>query len=162
MDMPNNPRFAADVMLGSLAKWLRIMGYDTLYFRLIDDNELVRIAKQENRMLLTRDMGICRSKKAGDCLLIRSQDTVEQIKEVFKALGARSGKVISAQRCVFCNGELLLVERSAIFAEVPEYVLWNAKAFLKCGDCGKVYWEGSHRIMIDAVIAAINKDMEAR
>jgi uncharacterized protein with PIN domain len=160
--MPDKPRFIADVMLGSLAKWLRIVGFDTLYFRVIDDNELVRRAKQEDRMLLTRDMGICNSKKAGECLFIRSQDTVEQIKEVLNALGAQLGKVISLQRCASCNGELLPVERGVVFGEVPEYVFWNTGAFLKCGDCGKVYWEGSHKIMIDTIIAAIKKDMEAR
>jgi uncharacterized protein with PIN domain len=159
--MSDKPRFVADVMLGSLAKWLRILGFDTLYFRVIDDNELVKITKQEDRILLTRDLGISSSKKAGQCLLIRSQDTMEQIREVLKALGTQPGKIISPQRCVSCNGELLPVGRSAVFEEVPEYVFWNAGAFLKCGDCGKVYWEGSHKIVIDAVIAALNKDMEA-
>jgi len=160
--MPDNPIFLADVMLGSLAKWLRIMGFDTLYFRMIDDNELVRVAKQEGRLLLTRDAGICKSKKAGECLLIRSQETMEQIKEVLKALDVQPNKLILTQRCASCNGGLLPVERRVVFGEVPEYVFWNAGAFLKCGDCGKVYWEGSHKIMIDAVIAAVNKDMEAR
>ena len=160
--MPDKPSFLADVMLGSLAKWLRLMGFDTLYFRVIDDNELVRVAKQQGRLLLTRDAAICKSKKAGQCLLIRSQETLEQIREVLKALDIQPAKVISAQRCASCNGELLPAGRSAVLEEVPEYVFWNAGAFLKCGDCGKVYWEGSHRIMIDAVIAAIDKDMEAR
>jgi uncharacterized protein with PIN domain len=159
--MPDTPRFVADVMLGSLAKWLRIMGFDTLYFRVIDDNELVKVAKQQGRMLLTRDIGICISKKTGQCLFIRSQDTMEQIREVLKALGTQPDKIISPQRCASCNGELLPVERNAVFGEVPEYVFWNARSFLKCGDCGKVYWEGSHKIVIDAVIAALNKDMEA-
>ena len=159
--MTDNPSFAADVMLGSLAKWLRIMGFDTLYFRVIDDNELIRVTKQQGRMLLTRDMGIYNSKKAGQCLLIRSQDTIEQIREVLKALGTQPGKIISPQRCASCNGGLLPVERSAVFGEVPEYVFWNTGAFLKCGDCGKVYWEGSHKIVIDALIAALNKDVEA-
>jgi uncharacterized protein with PIN domain len=159
--MSDKPRFVADVMLGSLAKWLRIMGFNTLYFRVIDDNELVKIAKQEDRILLTRDLGISSSKKAGQCILIRSQDTMEQLREVLKSLGSQPYKVISPQRCASCNGELLPAERSAIFGEVPEYVFWNSGDFLKCGDCGKVYWDGSHKIVIDAVIAAINKDMEA-
>jgi uncharacterized protein with PIN domain len=116
---PDKPRFVADVMLGSLAKWLRIMGFDTLYFRVINDNELVRIAKQQGRMLLTRDTGIYNSKKSGECHLIRSQNTMEQIREVLKALSAQPGKIISSQRCASCNGELLPVERSSIFGEVP-------------------------------------------
>jgi uncharacterized protein len=159
--MSDKPRFVVDVMLGSLAKWLRIMGFNTLYFRVIDDNELVKISKQEDRILLTRDLGISGSKKAGQCLLIRSQDTMEQLREVLKSLGSQPYKVISPQRCASCNGELLPAERSAIFGEVPEYVFWNSGAFFKCGDCGKVYWDGSHKVVIDAVIAAINKDMEA-
>jgi len=148
-------------MLGSLAKWLRIMGFDTLYFRNIEDNELVRIAKQEGRILLTRDGGICGSKKAGDCLLIRSQDTVSQIKEVLTSLEIRPSVGEVSHRCVSCNGALLPVRRDDVFGEVPEYVCRNSPAFLKCGQCGKVYWEGSHKKMMDAVIAALTKDGEA-
>jgi uncharacterized protein len=157
----DDPRFAVDAMLGSLAKWLRIIGFDTLYFREIDDNELVRVAKQEGRILLTRDSGICRSKKTGTCLLVRSEDTISQIREVLMSLGIRPGADVRSQRCASCNGELLPVDRGAVFGDVPEYVFRSYGAFVKCGQCGKVYWEGSHKKMINAIMAAMTKDTEA-
>ena len=96
------PRFIADVMLGSLARWLRILGFDTIYFRAIDDNELIKIARQQERTLLTRDTGIARrpsiklkggtgesanrSKVGPDVILIHSNSTLEQLKEVLYRL----------------------------------------------------------------------------
>lgn len=160
--MDPRPRFIADAMLGSLAKWLRIMGFDTLYYRVIDDNELVRTAKQEGRILITRDTGICRSKKAGKCLLIHTENTKEQLREVMKVIGIQPEMISSSQRCAICNGELISAERSSVSGDTPEHVFRHASAFLKCGECGKVYWEGSHKRMIDGVIAAIKKEMEAR
>src|SRR5208283_689191 len=95
------PRFVADVMLGSLARWLRILGFDTIYFRVIDDNELIKIALQQERILLTRDTGIARRnlkkknrgtgesenrRKIGpDVVLIHSNNTLEQLREALYA-----------------------------------------------------------------------------
>src|SRR5208283_3454313 len=80
------PCFVADVMLGRLAKWLRILGFDTLYFRAIDDNELIKIACRQERVLLTRNTGIARRRQVQTLLLIHSNDTFEQLNEVISAL----------------------------------------------------------------------------
>ncbi len=153
------PRFIADAMLGSLARWLRITGFDTLYFRVIRDSELVRIAKQEGRILLSKDNALCRSKKSGECLLIQSDKTVEQLKEVMKACHIVPDQIQAFKRCTLCNGNLFSAQRNAISAVVPDYVLQHMSAFVKCEECGKVYWEGSHKMIIDAAIAAILKDI---
>ena len=157
--MIDKPRFIADAMLGSLAKWLRIMGFDTLYYRVIEDRELVRIAKQEGRTILSKDNALCQSKKTGVSLLIQSDKTVEQLKEVMNACHIVPDLIRTNMRCALCNGKLLPAERSVVSTEVPDYILQSMNAFLKCGECGKVYWEGSHKKIIDAVIAAIMKDM---
>lgn len=152
------PRFIADAMLGSLAKWLRIMGFDTLYFRVIEDSELVRIAKQEGRILLSKDNALCRNRKTGESLLIRSDNTMEQLREVLRSRRITPDPIQVLRRCISCNGMLFPAERSSVVSDVPEYVLQRTNAFLKCGECGKVYWEGSHKRMIDAALAAIIKD----
>lgn len=139
--MIDNPRFIADAMLGSLAKWLRIMGFDTLYYRVIEDSELVRIAKQEGRTILSKDNALCRSKKTGENLLIQSDKTVEQLKEVMNACHIVPDLMQAYMRCTLCNGKLFPAERSAVSTEVPDYVLQGTNAFLKCGECGKVYWK---------------------
>ena len=158
--MVDTPRFIADAMLGSLARWLRIIGCDTLYFRAIEDAELVRIAKQEGRILLSKDNVLCRSRRTGESLLIRSDKTLEQLKEVVEAFNISCYANAMHKRCTLCNGILVHVERSSVHAEVPDYVFQRNDAFLKCGECGKVYWEGSHRAAMFETLAAVIKDTE--
>jgi uncharacterized protein with PIN domain len=158
--MDETPRFIADAMLGSLARWLRIVGVDTLYFRVIEDAELVRIAKQEGRILLSKDTALCRSKRTGKRLLIRSDKTLEQLKEVVKAFNISYGTMAIPKRCTLCNGVLVPAGRNRVYAEVPDYVFQQNDAFLKCGECGKVYWEGSHRAAMVEILTAVIKDTE--
>jgi uncharacterized protein with PIN domain len=152
MDIPL--RLIADAMLGSLAKWLRIMGFDTLYFRDIADNELVRLSRKEGRLLLTRDNAIARGARPGEFLLIHSEKTMVQLREVISETGVPAANQRSP-RCSVCNGRLLQMRREEIRDVVPEYVYSHCSAFAKCNNCGKVYWEGSHKKIIDAVISDI-------
>jgi hypothetical protein len=152
MDRP--PLLIADAMLGSLAKWLRIMGFDTLYFRDIADNELVRLSRKEGRLLLTRDTGIARGARQGECLLIYSEKTLVQLREVISATGVPAADQ-RFPRCSVCNGRLIQKQREEIMDVVPDYIYSHCSAFVKCNNCGKVYWEGSHKKIIDAVIGDI-------
>lgn len=160
--MSNQPRFISDAMLGSLSKWLRILGFDTMYFKTIDDNELIRIAKQGQRILLTRDTRLVKRKKIGSYILINSNNTLEQLKEVLTIVCSKQYAVSPEEsaycllytayffsRCAACNGELLSADRKSVVDDVPEHVFLNFNSFLKCKDCGKVYWEGSHKKLID-------------
>ena len=170
------PRFIADVMLGSLARWLRILGFDTIYFRAIDDNELIKIARQQERTLLTRDTGIARRKQLQRTILIHSNNTSEQLKEVLSALEImnrgkgesenRSKRLFpdspilrfplsGVPRCPVCNGELAATDREAVADRIPEYVFLNATSILTCRECGKVYWCGSHKKSIDSQLEKI-------
>lgn len=169
--MSNRPRFISDVMLGSLAKWLRILGFDTLYFKNIDDNELIRIAKQKNRMLLTRDTGIARRKRIDNFMLISSEDTFEQLKEILSVqkklfldadgrLSTENGGLKLSPRCPECNGELAVADKGAVAGAVPEYVLLNCNSFFRCNECGKVYWDGSHRKLMAERIRKVLGEIE--
>ncbi len=170
--MSDNPRLIADVMLGSLARWLRILGYDTIYFRAIDDNELIKIARQQERILVTRDTGIARrnlkkknrgtgesedQRKVGpDVILIHSNETLEQLKEVLYALVIMNRVLPQlSPRCTLCNGELAVTERNAVADGIPEHVFLNATSFFTCRQCGKVYWYGSHKKSIDSQLKKI-------
>ena len=82
---PRPKKFLADVMLGRLAKWLRILGYDTLYFRDMDDQELIRRAVRDSRILLTRDREL--SKRDGfRVLLIADEDLESQLAQILKTM----------------------------------------------------------------------------
>ncbi len=136
-------KFVADVMLGKLARFLRMMGQDVLYFEKAEDNFLIYVAKESNRVLLTRDTRLWKdavSAKAKS-LLLRSNYVKEQVKEVFEATKI---KPVRARNCPSCNGALKKKAKYEIEGLVPEFV-WNRNSdFWMCERCGKIYWSGSH------------------
>lgn len=136
-------RFIADAMLGRLARWLRLLGFDTSYYPDISDTRLLRIAKEEKRLILTRDTRLIKIKGFNDYLLIKANDPFKQILEVINTLDIKHFCPFS--RCVSCNGVLRgLTDKNEIRESVPEFVFLNSKTFLRCTNCGKVYWEGTH------------------
>lgn len=142
MDQRDKPRFAADSMLGTLAKWLRVMGYDALYFQRGEDVELERIALREGRTLLTRDGEIV---KRGNCpsILIRSDQLPQQLREVIAKLRLKwESKAFT--RCLVCNLPLVQTEKEKVKNRVPPYVYHTQKRFMICPGCGRIYWPGTH------------------
>jgi uncharacterized protein with PIN domain len=133
-------RFIADAMLGRLARWLRILGFDTLYDPDIEDRDLLKRAREEDRVVLTRDTRISRKGLPG-VVLVRSDHLEEQLAQVLLDCGLEPG---GEPRCANCNGDLLAVaEKEDIRDAVPEYVYLSHAAFRRCSRCGNVYWEGS-------------------
>ncbi len=130
-------------MLGRLARWLRFLGFDTLYYSGISDANLVKIAKEQDRTILTRDTRLVKMKGLGGNLLITSNDSFRQLLEVLQAFNLNRFDFLG--RCVKCNGELLkIADKERVKDAVPEYVFLQHSDFLKCPDCGKIYWQGSH------------------
>ena len=138
-------RFVVDMMLGKLAKWLRIMGYDTLYFNPIDDHELLSIAKQEDRVLITRDTHLVGRRGIQRFVLVHANDPLEQLKETISGLSLTEESVRLFSRCIRCNSPLVNISREAARESVPPFVYLNHQTFSRCPDCRKVYWEGTHR-----------------
>lgn len=133
-------RLVCDHMLGTLAKWLRFMGYDTVYPGPLGDTELLAFAAREDRFLLTRDKELAsRSPRA---LRIRSDDLEEQIREVASALELELIDPLS--RCSVCNTALVAAGPAEVGDLVPEGVRARHTSFWRCPGCGKVYWQGSH------------------
>src|SRR4030042_4073016 len=136
-------KFIADVMLGRLARWMRFLGFDTLYGNDISDSRLLRIAREQDRFILTRDTRIIKIRGVKDYLLIKTNDSLKQILEVTETLKLNQFHPLS--RCVKCNGLLTRVfNKQEIKDSVPEFVFLHFNVFLKCGDCNKIYWEGTH------------------
>lgn len=135
-------KFIADAMLGRLARWLRLLGFDTLYQIDISDAELLRIARQENRIVLTRDTHFLRFKDFTDYFLINSNDTFDQLSEVITGLNISGFK---HARCTACNGIFTNIQnKREVKGLVPDYVYIHINRFMRCNDCGNIYWEGSH------------------
>ena len=134
-------RLLADGMLGRLAKWLRLLGYDTAYENDAADAELARRARAEGRVLLTRDSELA-GRRGLRALLIQSEELQDQVQEVQGTLGPPSDPALS--RCAVCNVPLEDVSPDEIADRVPPYVLRRQSAFRRCPGCARVYWPGTH------------------
>ncbi len=149
-------KFVADAMLGRLAKWLRILGFDVLYYRDIDDREVVRIAREQERTILTRDTHLSNRKGLPDVIFIQKDDVLAQLRQMAAVLDF--SQAVFYGRCAICNDLLDDVpQKEEIRDLVPEYIYLNFAQFRRCRGCCKVYWEGSHhRNMMDRVIGVLS------
>lgn len=134
-------RFLADNMLGRLATWLRLLGYDTRYVPHAADPELARIARAEDRILLTRDVELTR-RRALKSILVESEQVEEQLDQLFRELGLTPRQAFS--RCAVCNALLEEVSKEAVRDAVPPYVFQTHEQFRRCPECRRVYWRGTH------------------
>ena len=150
------PRFAADVMVGKLARWLRILGYDTFYSNRAEDSYLKSFCLSENRILLTKDRELCRQLGNRRGYLVENVHFRDQLTEV--SLSFRLGHFELPPRCSRCNGALLAIERASVENRVPPYVFLTQKAFSICNGCGKIYWQGTHLAQIRRFTASIQSD----
>ena len=134
-------RFLVDGMLGTLAKWLRIAGYDTKYSPRWDDNELARIARAEGRVLLTRDAELAR-RRGLQSLLIEEGDLEQQLAQVAQAFGLSLDHPFS--RCPVCNAPLENVPKAMAWGQVPPFIFKTQDSFRLCPECNRFYWRGTH------------------
>ena len=136
-------KFIADAMLGRLVKWLRLLGYDVLYYPDIEDRQLIKIAREQERTILTRDTRMLQCRGIGGSVFIRSDHVFEQLLEMKYILDFSGPE--RGERCIVCNGALQTVaDREELKDLLPDYVYHNFYSFTRCDACGKVYWEGSH------------------
>ncbi len=136
-------KFIIDVNLGKLAKHLRILGFDTCYNNKFQDQEIVRIARAEHRIILTKDIGLLKNKAVTHGLWIRSADVREQLGELLEKLDIKP-QIIPFTRCVNCNGELITVSKETVREKLEPRTKKYFSEFRQCPDCEKIYWKGSH------------------
>jgi uncharacterized protein with PIN domain len=136
-------KFIADVMLGRLAKQLRLLGFDVLYDRILDDNEIIRLALAQDRLILTRDTALSERPLAANHLFIIHDDVRAQIQQVLAA-SSPNEPLRPLTRCSECNELLVAITREDARDLVPAHVYRTRDAFLRCSQCGRVYWTGTH------------------
>ena len=140
-------RFIVDTNVGKLAKWLRIMGYDTLFINGIDDARLIDIALREGRVVLTKDTHIMRRRVVVrgqlKAILIKDDGVKEQLSQVVETLNLDS-RIKAFSRCIECNQPLVTKEREEIRDLVPPYVFQTQNQYMQCPTCHRIYWRGTH------------------
>ncbi|MCL4417719.1 MAG: Mut7-C RNAse domain-containing protein [Actinobacteria bacterium] len=151
-------KFIADIMVGKLARYLRMAGNDVLYINNISDDKILEIAKSEGRIVLTRDSLMLQRRPVKNnsikSVFIRYDGIIEQLVQIKNDLGIPLKPNLI--RCIECNTELLKVQKENLKDKVPPYVYRTQKDFLHCPHCGKYYWRGTHYDNINNIFKLIN------
>jgi uncharacterized protein with PIN domain len=141
-------KFIADNNVGKLARWLRMVGFDTRLFNGENDADMVVIAQAENRILLTRDTGIMdrRIITSGQvrAILINSDRLAEQIPQVIETLKINENQFRPLTLCLECNQLLVARAKAEVKDHVPPYVFKTQEQFVECPVCHRIYWKGTH------------------
>lgn len=146
-------------MLGKLAKWLKILGFDAVFFSKIEDKNLLELAEEEGRILLTRDNGLMEKARYIRALFIKSEDWWVQLGQVLDEFGLR-GQVKPHSRCIECNMSLKDLSKARAKNLVTPYVLEHAVVFALCPGCGRVFWRGTHSKDMELKIDSLLKSQE--
>jgi uncharacterized protein with PIN domain len=139
----HDPRFAVDAMLGRLARWLRVLGYDAWYHAQVPDDELVDLAWRDDRILLTRDRHLLRELRPVRALEIRQDAPLAQLRDVVETLALAPPRELFT-RCMLDNAPLVVVPDALAWPQLPEGVRGVASPVWQCPECGRFYWNGSH------------------
>jgi hypothetical protein len=150
-------RFLADAHLGALARLLRLLGFDTLYENGLADARIESLAREQGRIVLTRDRELLKRRGITHGCYVRTLKPRAQLREIVERLDlARAVRPFS--RCLVCNSPLAIADRKAVAERLPPSVHGSHRQFVSCAGCGRVYWEGSHwrrlRVVIAEAIAA--------
>ncbi len=138
-------KFVTDRMLGKLAKELRMLGYDTLYYRGEKGDSLIERARSEGRVILTRSAKLISEWPEDRMIRIIEDKPSCQLRELIQAGTIRLQEEILFSRCLRCNTVIHQISRDEAEGEVPDFILYQQKDFFRCPQCSRIYWRGSHQ-----------------
>ena len=154
-----HPCFIADVHLGKLARYLRILGLDVMYQNDYEDETIIAVSQQTRRIILTRDLGILKNSRVTHGYWLRNTDPVKQLKEVVQALQLESN-FKPFTRCCVCNGQLQSVRAEQIWHLIQPDTRRYYDTFYQCDACLQVFWKGSHYARILAQLMEEGIDLQ--
>ncbi len=136
-------RFVADTHLGRLARYLRMLGFDTLYRNDFTDDELARISCDQSRILLTKDRGLLKRSRVTHGYFVREIHPRGQCIEVLRRFDL-VGLITPFERCIRCNGMVKAVDKEEIIDQLEPGTRQYYDEYRRCEDCARIYWRGSH------------------
>ncbi len=152
------PKFVADVHLGSLAKYMRMLGFDVSYKNNFTDEEIIEISLNENRTILTKNRGLLKNNRIKHGYWIRSERTEQQVKEVIKRFDLKND-IHEFLRCLECNNILKPAEKGDIEKRLPPKVKDWHNEFWYCSSCDRIYWRGAHFEKMTKFIERLRNDL---
>jgi hypothetical protein len=137
-------KFITDVNLGKLAKWMRLLGYDTVFYHGNADQDFLKRAAQEGRVALTRKKAMAGKLPSGNLVIIHSDNVLDQLRELMETLSFLPDPARMFSICARCNADLIEVSKDKISGMVPDYIFASHTEFHMCPHCKGVYWPGTH------------------
>jgi uncharacterized protein len=154
---PSRPvKFILDSHLGKLVRHLRLLGFDCAYKKVFPDKDIIAVANAQNRVILTRDIGLLKNKAVEYGCWVRSPDPTKQLQQVLKKYGLAKG-IKPFSLCLECNGKIRPVAKAKVISQLPDEVKKYYRRFFMCGSCCKIYWKGSHYDKLVGLIRRIKK-----
>jgi uncharacterized protein with PIN domain len=138
-------KFLADRMLGKLAKELRMLGYDTIYYRGENAYPLIKLAREEGRVILTRNTKLLPKRPEDHIIRVMQDQPPLQLRELIqkKVISLNEENLFS--RCLLCNILLDEIPREEAEGKVPDFIFYQQREFFRCPQCLRIYWKGSHQ-----------------
>ena len=135
--------FAAEKTLGRLAKWLRLLGFDTLYGSEITAERFLD-TMENDRIFLTRTQRLKKPLALRKFIFIESDHLEQQLNQVVRELDLKAADTRPFSRCLQCNALIVAAEKNSVRGRVPDYVFETHDRFQRCPKCSRIYWPGSH------------------
>ena len=153
-------KFIADINLGDIVKYMRVLGLDLYYDPLLSIRELIEISIKENRIILTKSRKLLRFKDVSHGIFIRPGTTIEQIKRILDYLDIKDN-INPFSRCLRCNSILTIVPKDKILDRIPPKTKAFCDEYVQCPTCDKIYWKGTHFIHMKKVVRKILDQAES-
>jgi uncharacterized protein with PIN domain len=149
-----------DGMLGKLARWLRMLGYNVKYSNNLDDDELIKIAKMEKRILLTRDLELYQRALSQNvkAFYVEGKQEAERLANLARRFKLKLEIDVSTSRCPKCNTKIKSIEKDKVKGKVPENTFLKYNEFWQCPKCGQIYWQGAHWTRINKTLLEARKN----
>ena len=156
-------RFITDGMLGKLTRWLRMLGQDVEYSRSLNDEQLIKTAKAENRILLTRDLKLYQlaRKRGVNTTLVRGATEAEKLASLAKRFNFKLEIDVTVSRCPKCNTPVKSISKDKIVDMIPETTSTYYDEFWECPGCGQIYWRGSHWRRIEKTLKEARRALKS-
>ncbi|MGD2098517.1 MAG: Mut7-C RNAse domain-containing protein [Desulfobacterales bacterium] len=137
------PCFAAERTLGRLTKWLRLLGFDTLYQNDLPGQNFIDTLEND-RILLTRTRWVRNQFASRRMIFVESDHLEQQLKQIIKELGLTANQTRPFSRCLQCNLPIVTVSKNRLWGRIPDYIFETHDHFNQCPQCDRVFWPGSH------------------
>jgi uncharacterized protein len=155
-------KFLADGMLGKLARWLRMLGHDVIYLVEFDDSKLLELAKKEERVLLTKDLGLYKRAigRGLDSYYVDGKTEPERVAEIVKRYSLPLVMDMDKSHCPICNTKLAAASKEQLQCELEKNTFTYYSKFWKCPNCGQIYWQGAHWTQINNTLNQARAKLE--